>query len=500
MALMLAISLVSAVAASYPSLAASKKDKSPQEFETWVRYQIGEELPGGSEPLKVDAAVRDRTDRYVFCTEQTYTDLVGAWTLSEEKKFVHLPERSLPKEQFYPKTQALLEYLLSRTYGRPELEARLCTIYSGILRRGGYSEAQLPLVKRANTLLQERYWANNKRRIPNLLALANALYATGKIEQADDAFYHVAAFRYYDGGTSTTNPFYEAYIASALRGMIKCRRGNLHALQGIIAPSFLLDLVRPEYDEAISEATLKQLSKPTDAPKQTSTTNPVANTLAATPSASALAHSADPAMPPPSPHVLVYSKKCQSNQELRVTRWEVPYSPPLDENGKPLQPPPGMFLVRPARSFCYRYEYITPAKTVVVDDNTIYDYPESYAGFSQPITVLDACVIGDRGIFLLKYNRSAEIRYYEGLFSTPRFVRAESVLFMSDTENCIHPETNVTITSGEITVKDNSLVSVDLHARKSSSFHYTYADGAWSPKPEIVLPASEPTDLAKPTK
>ncbi len=233
-----------------PRAVAAPPDLDPVAFEKWVIKTRHEIDAARQEPSAITDAILKRLKDGPYVTDKAVMCGIGGWTAYEG----WLAQRaSGKKNNNYDRTIAMIDKVSALLYGRPWLMAQLQIKKAKLYNVEGDCSEAIAVRQTANTELESLYEKVSTHYIDNMTILGQLLYSQGKKKEAENVFLDVLSYPWYLTKSPTMQVLRDRYVQAG-RGLIDCRRGNLHALQGTFFVPASLDKLGPYLNEALVEA------------------------------------------------------------------------------------------------------------------------------------------------------------------------------------------------------------------------------------------------------
>jgi len=228
--------------------ASAQGDPDPVAFERWVVKTCEEVSAARREPSAISDAILNRLKNGAFVTDKAVMYGIGAWTFydSQATKLGSAKNR-------YNRTIAMIDKMSALLDGRPWLKAQLGMRKAGLYSLDERTAEAIAVRRTANTELDSLYEEISTHYIDNMTILGGLLYSQGKKKEAEKVFLDVLSFPWYLTKSPTLQVLRDRYVQAG-RGVIDCRRGDLHALQGTYFVPASLNELGPYLDRALVEA------------------------------------------------------------------------------------------------------------------------------------------------------------------------------------------------------------------------------------------------------
>lgn len=245
------------------------------EFSKWSQTFVDEST---GKPTAYEAAVVARLRNDKLTSQDSILGVVHAWSWYEES----VTPVSVPghPELYLPETQRVIRELIPLAANYQQTQGRLYLSLATYMQLANAPTLADDAYQHATQLLSDCYWSVARPRVLAMVMLGSATLDSGRPIEAQQMFSDVLEVPGYFEGPAIDRSYYRNYADAAARGMIKCLRGQLAALQGLYLDSDIKRDVALDLNEAITDAKLRlerSQTKPQSAPSPQAITQPPPN-------------------------------------------------------------------------------------------------------------------------------------------------------------------------------------------------------------------------------
>lgn len=265
---------VTPVSAQAPSQAPTSKPATTmtaQEFEQRLQALTLQNGRAGAKPTGAEALLMQRLQAQQFATDDSLMAVLNVWMNheSQPKSSDSAAIDPLTRKWSFPESKRLIDQLLTFTYGRPHLAAKLHELKAYISRTEGNPASEVEEYRKVVSLLTPVYLDVDQRRIGSVLLLAQSLEDSGKRDEAENLYSIVSSYPWYAVRDAAASEQLTNFAIEAGKGLIRLNRGNVEALKNMgFLPAFD-NILGPLLRAAIAEAELANpASKSQENPQQ----------------------------------------------------------------------------------------------------------------------------------------------------------------------------------------------------------------------------------------